>query len=333
MREYNILLKKTKPSPNVLVKTLRDDPYGIDGKSVVSVVHSNSRREGITEALRLIGGISHLCEGVEGEIVIKPNCNTDDPFPRNTHHETVRIMVESLLNAGVSAERIVVGDMSGRSRGLPTRHTMENMGLNKVAKELNIRLSYFEEEDWVTVKPPSPFWFDGIRIPRRIYEADRLILTPVIRPHPSATFTMSLKLGVGLIDAVSREWLHNGKAFYEKLVEINLAFPVDLVVTDCMKFFIDNVKWRYPHTKFVEPHIIIAASNRVAADAVAIAIMKQFGAHGLTDKSVLKQRQLVLAEELGLGSPKIDNIILKTSNLACDNNFESILSGIQTELR
>jgi hypothetical protein len=30
---------------------------------------------------------------------------------------------------------------------------MANMGLNQVADDLGIRLSYFEEEDWVTVRP------------------------------------------------------------------------------------------------------------------------------------------------------------------------------------
>lgn len=66
----------------------------------------------------MIGGVKPLCEGVEGEIVIKPNCNTDDPFPRDTHPETIKAIAESLIEVGFPAERIVVGDV-GEVQGPP----------------------------------------------------------------------------------------------------------------------------------------------------------------------------------------------------------------------
>jgi uncharacterized protein (DUF362 family) len=148
-------------------------------------------------------------EGVKGEVVIKPNCNTDDPFPRNTHHETVRCIAEGLIGAGLPAERICVGGMSGRFRGLPTRNTMEEMGLKRVADDWGIQPACFEEEDWVTARPPrASSWPDGVKIPRRIYEANRIFLTPIMRPHRTPVFTIATKLAVGLIDPVGREWLH-----------------------------------------------------------------------------------------------------------------------------
>lgn len=330
MREYNQLLKDPPEGPLVPMKPYRVDPYVFDGKSVVSIVRSDSRSEGIQEALRLIGGVKPLCEGVEGEIVIKPNCNTDDPFPRDTHPETIRAIAERLIEAGFPTEHIVVGDMSGRGRGLPTRHTMANLGITEVAKELGLRISYFEEEDWVTVKPPrSRAWPNGIMIPLRIYEAGRVILTPIMRPHSTATFTISLKLAVGLIEAIGREWLHNGEAFYEKMVELNLAYQADLVVADAMRILTDK-DLTYRHA--AQPGIIIAGSNRVAADAVSVAVMKHYKVHGTSDRPVLGHEQLMLAEELGLGSPRLDRIILKTSNLAEDEGFDDIISTINAEL-
>lgn len=330
MEEYKRLIKNPPLGPKVPIKSSRTDPYAVDDKCVLAVIRSDSRREGIKEALRVIGGVTPLCDEVEGEIVIKPNCNTDDPFPRNTHPETVRIIAESLIEAGFPPEHIVVGDMSGRYRGLPTRHTMENMGLKKVADDLGIKLSYFEEEEWVTVKHPrNKAWPRGIKIPKRIYEADKVILTPIMRPHRSATFTIALKLAVGLIDAVGREWLHNGEAFYEKMVELNLAFSVDLVVTDALKCFIGGGP---VHDEMAEPGIIIAGSNRVAADAVAVAVMKQYGAHGVIDKPVQEHEQFILAEQLGLGKPRIDEMVLRTSNLAEDEDFDTMINRIKDEL-
>jgi uncharacterized protein (DUF362 family) len=330
MSEYRRILENPKPGPEVPAKPLRGNLFSENGKAVVAIVRSDDRRAGIREALRLIGDLGPLVHGVKGEIVIKPNCNTDDPFPRNSHPETVRVLIESLIEEGFQAGHIVVGDMSGRYRGLPTRNTMANMGLNQVAEELGIRLSYFEEEDWVTVRPPaSRAWPNGIKIPRRIYEAERVILTPVVRTHDDATFTISMKLAVGLIDAAGREWLHDGKEFFEKMLELNLAFSTDLVVTDALASFVDHPP---RHRQFVKPGILIAGGNRVAADAAGVAIMKHYGAYGIAGNPVLGQKQLILADELGLGKRYAEDMMLKTSNLEGDKSFEDLVLEIETEL-
>lgn len=91
--------------------------------------------------LYLPNQLKPLVRGVKSKIVIKPNCNTDDPFRGNTNSETVRFIAECLIENGFSADHIVVRDMSGRYRALPARNTMANMGLNRVARDLEIRLS------------------------------------------------------------------------------------------------------------------------------------------------------------------------------------------------
>lgn len=327
---YNHLIENPPIGPNVPMKPSRIDQFAIGGKSIVAIVRSNNRREGIKEALLMIGGIKTLCEEVEGKIVIKPNCNTDDPFPRCAHPDTVKFIAENLIQAGFPAKDIVVGDMSGGYRGLPTRHTMENMGFNDVADELGIQLVSFEEDEWVTVTPPnSKFWPNGIKIPKCIYDAERVISSPIMRPHRAATFSMSLKGNVGCIDATQRQWMHNGENFYEKMIEINLAAPTDLVVTDGMKMYIDQG----PELKeLVEPGIIIVGSNQVVTDALSVAVMKSYGAYGMTEKPVLYHRQFELAEKYGLGIPKIGHMILKTANLIDDENFEDLISEIKSEL-
>lgn len=327
---YNHLIENPPIGPMVPLKPSRKDQYAIGGKNIVAVVRANNRMKGITEALLMIGGIKKLCEGVKGKIVIKPNCNTDDPFPRCVHSDTIRFIAENLIQAGFPAKSIVVGDMSGGHRGLPTRHTMENMGLKEIADELGIQLISFEKEEWVTVKPPnSKFWPNGIKIPKCIYDAERVILSPVMRPHRAATFSLSLKVNVGCIDAVQRQWMHNGENFYEKMIEINLAVPTDLVVTDGMKIYVDEG----PDLKeLVEPGIIIVGSNRVVTDALSVAVMKYYGAYGMKEKPVLHHKQFELAEKYGLGTPKLDKMIMKTANLVDDENFETLISEIRFEL-
>jgi uncharacterized protein (DUF362 family) len=55
-----------------------------------------------------------------------------------------------------------------------------------------------------------------------------------MRPHRTPVFTIATKLAVGLIDPVGREWLHwnRNKDFMNRMIDINLAFTADLVVTD-----------------------------------------------------------------------------------------------------
>jgi uncharacterized protein (DUF362 family) len=169
---------------------------------------------------------------------------------------------------------------------------MENIGVKKVADDLGLELSCFEEEEWVTVEPTlSRYWPKGIKIPRRIYEAERIILAPVMDLHRGPlTFTLGLKLGVGILDSVGREWLHNGPVypepdFLEKMVEINLAFSTDLVVMDGMKFTRERGA---KNDSVAEPSLIIVSGNRVAADAVAATVMKHYKAYSMVNKPVLE---------------------------------------------
>jgi uncharacterized protein (DUF362 family) len=328
METYNMMLANPPEGPEAPFKPRRPEAYSADGRSVVALVRVGDRVGGIREAVRLMGGLDPIIDGVEGDILIKPNCNTDDPFPRDTHPETVRAIAGGLIAAGFPAGRIVLGEISGRARGLPTRQTLRNLGMEGVAEELGIRLVCFDEDEWLTVRPPkSTFWPDGIKIPRKVYEADRVILAPIMRPHSTATFTISLKLAVGMIDALGREWLHNGEDHHEKLVELNLAYSADLVVADATQIITS-----YGPSGVAEPGIIVAGSDRVATDAVCVALMKHHGAERVSDRRVLGHEQFTIAKWLGLGSPRIRDIELRTSNVVGDPGFDDVVSAIEGEL-
>jgi uncharacterized protein (DUF362 family) len=165
--EFKRLFNIPRNYQRVQKKPIRPDLYSFDSKSSVALVRTNDRGEGIKEAFRLIGGVTPLTKEVKGEIIIKPNCNHDIPFPRNTHPETVRLIAESLITGGFDPKKIVIGDMSGIYRGLPTRATMRNLGLIELAEELNTQISFFEEEEWVLVEDTGRgAWPNGIKIPR-----------------------------------------------------------------------------------------------------------------------------------------------------------------------
>jgi len=308
----------------------RKSSYMAEGRNQVALICCADRGLGIAEALKALGGLKPLVKGVKGEIVIKPNCNTDDVYPRDTSPETIKIIASTLIESGVRPNQIVVGDMSGKARGLPTRATVENLGIKTAAEELGIRLAYFDEEAWVRVRPEeAKYWPDGLVIPKRIYDAERIIFTPILRSHSTATFTCAMKLGVGLIDARSRDWLHDGHDHVGKLLDINSAFSVDLVVSDALKM---NVGYGTDPRDEVEPGVIIASSNIVANDAVAVALMRHYGTVRVIDKATKMHEQFIHAKRLRLGSPSISDIRIKTLNLTGSEEFSSLVEYIKTEL-
>jgi uncharacterized protein (DUF362 family) len=330
MKLYREMANSQAKLSVVPTKQRRKSNYLTKGKNQVALVSSNERSTGIAEAVKLLGGFKPLVNGVKGEIVIKPNCNTDDIFPRDTHPDTIMTIASLLIKENVNPNQIVVGDMSGRARGLPTRATIENLGIKTVAEELGIQLAYFDEEAWVRVNPEeAKYWPDGLTIPKRIYDAERIIFTPILRSHSTATFTCAMKLGVGLIDARSRDWLHDGHEHFGKVLDINSAFSVDMVISDALKM---NVGHGTEVKDEVEPRIIIVSDNIVANDAVSVALMRYYKTVRVVEKSTKDHEQFIHAKRLRLGASNLNGIQLKTLDLAENPIFPDLVEYIKTEL-
>jgi uncharacterized protein (DUF362 family) len=303
MMLHDIMAATPPDAPLVRIKPLRANQYLSKGKSVVAVIRSNSRLTAFREVLRLLGGIDPILQGVTGTILLKPNCNTDDPFPASSHPDMIRLVAEHLINSGFPSKKIVIGDMGGKGRGLPTKWTMENIGLRQIAQDLGVRLSFFEEDDWVTITHPKmTHWPDGGRIPRLLYDAERVISLPAMKTHEIATFTLSLKSIVGLTDALGRDRLHNGEralTINEKIAELNLAYTADLIILDGMKCFVTKGP---SEGKLACPGVVIAAGDRVAVDAVGVAILKQFNAENIANRRISDHKQLQWGDHIGLGT-------------------------------
>ncbi len=74
-------------------KPLRLNVYVEDQKSLVALVRTEDRNSGIVEALRLIGGLALAIRNLQkGYVLIKPNCNSFDPFPASTHPDTMKLI-------------------------------------------------------------------------------------------------------------------------------------------------------------------------------------------------------------------------------------------------
>jgi uncharacterized protein (DUF362 family) len=106
--------------------------------------------------------------------------------------------------------------------------------------------------------------------------------------------------------------LHSSPFQRQMISEINNHYNIDLVVMDGIKAFITGGPEK---GTVVEPHLLLASSDRVAIDAVGVAILKMFGAKGkVGEADVFEQDQIRRASQLGFGVKSADEIQLRALN-------------------
>lgn len=328
--DYKRLVEKTPRAPEAPPKKRRERRFVERGKSVVAIVRTNDRVRGIDECLRLLGGVDFLGD-LGGDVLVKPNCNSGDPFPASAHPETVRRILEVLLGLGIEGSRIILGDMSGWVY-MPTRKSMGENGILRVAEELGVRVSLFDEENrWVTVKPEgADLWSEGFSIAKTAYDASTIISLPALKTHKTGVFTLSLKNTMGMTNLRDRGYLHLQREMNRLIAELNLAYQPALVILDGMKCFVTGGP---AEGDIAQPGVVIAGDDRVAIDAVGVSILKFHSAVGIAGKPVGGHEQLDHASKIGLGNLTLNKISLRSANLAGDEGFEELLSYIEGELR
>jgi uncharacterized protein (DUF362 family) len=132
---------------------------------------------------------------------------------------------------------------------------------------------------------------------------------------------MSLKLSVGTLSWEHMSELHGGSGHLREMVaEINLAYTPDVIVMDGVKTFIDGG----PATGTVaDGNVFVAGTDRVAVDAVGVAILKELGSSRVRDR-IFGQDQISRAVQLGLGVEGPDKIELVTGDTASQDYADSL---------
>ena len=83
----------------------------------------------------------------------------------------------------------------------------------------------------------------------------------------------------------------------------------------------------------VEPGLLLASQDRVAIDAVGVAILKMYGAKGkVGEADVFEQDQLKRAAELGFGVKSPDEIHLTPLNSASQADVDQIGQFLKNKL-
>lgn len=285
-------------------------------------------RAKLQEMLERLGGLADVIRP-GARVAIKPNLTggtwSDPTLPAPatelfvTHPALVQALSELLIDAGAGPIRIV--------EGLGDEASFRVWGYEEVASRVNAEL--------IDLCKPTPYG-DFVMYPvgpgRQIYdvfymnaalkEVDVLISFAKMKCHSTTGVTLTLKNLIGLppIRLYRRDESQNHRsAFHESTeydrrlprvaIDLNLAMPVHLALVDGIKTVEAAAgAWDSGYHP-VQPGLIVASKNPVAADAVSAALM---GFDPDTPSGSFPfsyaDNHLLLAREAGLGTNRISEI-------------------------
>lgn len=264
----------------------------------VSIMQTREREAGVR------GTVAALDENSvkNKDVLIKPNFNTADTTPGSTHNDTLAALVDLLWEMGAAS--ISLGERSYPT----TRQVMEQKGILPILENRQVKVIDFDDlapDDWIDCQPEDSHWANGFRVARPILEAECLVSTGCLKTHQfGGVITLSLKLHVGVVPTFRNGFaymqeLHGSPHQQEMIAEINMPFSPDLIVMDGIDAFVDGG----PATgKRMKGNVVLASTDRVAVDAVGVAMLKHLGSNrAVMDSDIFELRQIKRAAELGIG--------------------------------
>ncbi|MBZ5532872.1 MAG: DUF362 domain-containing protein [Acidobacteriia bacterium] len=272
----------------------------------VAFVKTTDRAAGVSRAIDLLAKDKFHGK----DLFIKPNFNSADVTPGSTHEDTLAAVVRKLKALG--AGPLTIGDRSGMGN---TREVMEKKHAFVMGKELDAKVVVFDElgaGDWELLKHPDSHWQQGFALPRVVRKAGGVVQTCCLKTHRyGGHFTLSLKNSVGLAAKLvpgdsynfMRE-LHSSSNQRRMIAEINAGYKPDLIVLDGVQAFVNGGP---DQGKLVSANVILAGTDRVAIDAVGVALLRYFGTTPeVSQGAIFDQEQIARAVQLGIGvgSPK-----------------------------
>jgi uncharacterized protein (DUF362 family) len=291
----------------------------------VAVVVTDNRREGITKAIELLD-----INPFKGrQVVFKPNFNTADPPPASTHIDTFEQIVIELQKMG--AKEITVAERSGPAN---TAESFKKKGVYEMAEKYGFNVVNLEnpsENEYVHLQPENTHWKNGFHFAKIFLEAEAIIEACCLKTHKfGGHFTLSLKNAVGLVPRKDFDYmkeLHSSEHQRKMIAEINSVYKPDIIVMDGMETFVDGGPME---GTMKEANIIVAGTDKIAIDAVGVAILRLLGTTPEVSKdSIFNQEQIARAIELNIGIKKPEEIEFITEDEVSTNKVKEIKKELQ----
>jgi len=267
-----------------------------NGQALVAKVKADGDiRAAIDKSIALLGSLEPVI-GKGDRVLLKPNFNSQDPYPGSTDLAFLRAVVELLLEAGA---KVTIGESSG---GIwkPTRKVFRKVGMFELARDLGVELVAFDDkpDDWVRVKINGDY-LSSVSMPRSAYEADKIVYLPLMKTHIRGRFSGAMKLAVGFVHPGELRALH-ARHLEQKIAEISLCWQPNLIIMDGRKTFVSGGPDK---GQLEKPGVVLASGDLVAIDVEAIKVLLAYEANNklVADPWQLPQVMTALRHGLGTG--------------------------------
>lgn len=259
---------------------------------VNKIISSNNLLKDIEKVLETLCGIGNFVKAGE-RVFLKPNFNTNDPFPASSDMNFIRAAIEVIQTQ--KPKEIILGESPTFFGNAKNNFNGKNPWI--LEKEFpNVKVLFLNNEEWVKKEIPKGRFVKKVSVPKILDDVDKIIYLPCLKTHSIGRFTGALKLTVGLIKPIERLRMH-AERLQEKIAEFNTIINPDLVIMDGRKCFITKGP---SNGKLAEPKVILASPNRVELDIEAIKIIQTFPGNTLADLDPREIPQIKYALELGI---------------------------------
>ncbi|MEL6855217.1 MAG: DUF362 domain-containing protein, partial [Cyanobacteria bacterium J06607_13] len=190
------------------------------------------------------------------------------------------------------------------------------------------------QNDWQYFDSAGTNWSRGFAIARPVLDADAVINACCLKTHRfGGHFTLSLKNTIGMVARwvpgdghdYMRE-LHRSASQRLMIAEVNRAYRPTINLIDGVEAFVGGGP---EQGERVTAGVMLASSDRIAIDAVGIALLRMLGTTSeVSQGSIWSQAQIRRAADLGLGATSAAQIELITA----DSESAQMADKLQTFL-
>ena len=302
------------------------------GKPILVIVEGSDIDAMVDAGLEAIGGLGRVIND-NRQVLLKPNTNQRDPFPSITAPETMRVVARHCR--AVDVEEIIVHE--DHKWELDLYYDPEELPGMDIQLSHSPNVDHYilvEHDAWhgdmdvdaaIREMADSPFKqmlqsdvrrTEGhcLRVARQLQEANVIINMPVLKRHFAGQITSAIKNHVGAVYGPHRWLAHSSletnRDYYDrKLAEFASSVRPELTITDIRSLQAVFGPMRTEDTRIIEGvNRLIVTGDMVAADTVALQLMKQYDASFTSENEAIVRRQLEHAEDLGLGTSDLSQV-------------------------
>jgi uncharacterized protein (DUF362 family)/putative sterol carrier protein len=271
----------------------------------VSIIKETDPEIAVEKAINQIGGIKNFIS--EGETVfIHPNWCGGVPGKEGSFVNPKVLIALIKLVSSCNPAKIIVGEAEATSQHFDLMYmssgSKDAIEKLKSTTGINVEVVNLSEGEMVTIDHPEAYITKKITISKVLTEADKIINVPVLKSHVFCDITISLKNMFGILPSRKKGQLHF-KGINEIIVDVNTAFPSDLVVVDGI---VGMEGWGPLKGDPKELGFVLAGDNLLAVDTVAATITGY-------DPSSIEHFQL--AAQKGIGSLSLSEIDIKGNSI------------------